>query len=99
MIPLPDPQAILDRGEAAEALLANKVFNDAFNDAGDFHTAAMLASPEGPSGVEAREHHHRMILAHRDLVSQLRLYVAAAEELVERNDALDDPDEPTQEID
>lgn len=99
MIPLPDPQLVLDRGEAAEALLANTVFNDAFNDAGDFHTAAMLASPEGPAGVEAREHHHRMILAHRDLVAQLRLYVSAADELLERNDALDAQDEPLQEID
>lgn len=98
MIPLPDPQVILDRGEAAQALLANSVFTEAFNDAGHFHTEAMLASPEGPGGVQAREHHHRMILAHRDLVAQLRIYVSAAEELAERNDALDQ-DEPYKDMD
>lgn len=79
-VPVTDVQAVIDRGTAAGALVASPLFADAMNDIANFHTVAMLSAPEGPDGVAVREHHHRMILAARELVDQLNGYVLAGSE-------------------
>jgi hypothetical protein len=74
----PDDQTVLDRGFDSEQLLQSAVFVSAMNDSANFHLTALVAAPEGPEGLSARDHHHRMLHAHREVEAQLRLYVQAA---------------------
>lgn len=80
MLPHIDVEALLERGEQASFVLAHPMFEGAMNDLANYHTVAMIEAPEGPLGADAREHHHRMLLACREIVDQLRGYEAAADE-------------------
>lgn len=95
MLPLPDVQAILDRGKAAGFVLDHPLFADAMNDIANFHMSAILATPEGPDGTAVRDHHHRMIRASQELVDTFQGYRLAGDEAQAASDALDlDKKEP-----
>lgn len=89
---LPDIETVIERGLAAAALLKSELFAQAMNDIANFHTVAMIAALEGPTGTDAREHHHRMLAASREIVDQLRLYEAAGAEAQERLETLEETD-------
>lgn len=60
-----------------------------------YHVAAMVAAPEGPAGAEARDHHHRMLCALRELAGEFTARASAAAEIeqaIAQRDA-DDEDE------
>lgn len=44
----------------------------------------MVATPEGPSGTEVREHHHRMLYALRELAGDFAARALAADEIERR---------------
>lgn len=46
-----------------------------------FHVTAMVAAPEGPGGSEARDHHHRMLCALREIAGELAARALAADEI------------------
>jgi hypothetical protein len=49
-----------------------------------YHVAAMVAAPEGPSGQDARDHHHRMLHALRELAGGFTARALAAAEIETR---------------
>lgn len=57
-----------------------------------YHVAAMVAAPEGPKGSDAREHHHRLLVALRELHGELQGRAAAADEIEKSTDDEDDED-------
>lgn len=60
-----------------------------------YHTAAMLATPEGPAGTETREHHHRLLYALRELAGELAGRALAADEISKSLDLVEDEEEDT----
>lgn len=46
-----------------------------------YHTQAMVQAPEGPDGAAARDHHHRMLYALRELASDIASRILAADEI------------------
>lgn len=44
----------------------------------------MVAAPEGPDGADARDHHHRMLHALRELAGEFAARILAADELEAR---------------
>lgn len=49
-----------------------------------YHVAAMVQAPEGPSGCDVRDHHHRMLHALRELATEFNARALAATEMEER---------------
>jgi hypothetical protein len=59
-----------------------------------YHVAAMVAAPEGPSGADTRDHHHRMLHALRELAGDLAARSLAAAEIEKSlDDQADEEDE------
>lgn len=71
-------------GRAARDLIQTPAYLDAMRAQEAFHVTAMLATPEGPTGTETREHHHRMLAALRDLHGELSGRALAAAEIEQR---------------
>jgi hypothetical protein len=57
------------------------------------HVAAMVAAPEGPTGGDVREHHHRMLCALRELATEFTARAQAAADIEARLEAADEADE------
>ncbi len=87
-----DAQRVLDRGDAGAELLANPSFIRVIDDASHYHLAGLVAAPVGESGREAREYHHTMHTALRDIVSDIQGHVAAAEDIRNRLAIIDEDD-------
>ena len=77
---LDEAQFIVERGNKAKALLENDAFIWIVDDQTQYHLAALIASPPGPSGAEAVSYHHTQQYALTELVASLQGYVAAGEE-------------------
>ncbi|WP_458098611.1 hypothetical protein [Roseomonas sp. WA12] len=71
-------------GRAARELIGTEAYTTAMQSLEAYHIQAMLAAPEGPSGVENREHHHRMLCASRELAETLTARALAAAEIEQR---------------
>lgn len=82
---------IIAQGEAAERLLRNQDYVEVLNTLSDFHLAALVACPPGPTHSETREHHHLMIHALQEINSEVQRRAAALLDL--RMDDMDEPDE------
>lgn len=80
MLP-PDPQLILDRGQAAALLMADETFLSVVDDLSQYHLAAIVAAPPGDRGREARDHHHLLHFALSEIAGELQGRVQTAEEL------------------
>lgn len=79
---LPDldqAQAIIERGERCARLINDEDFSWIVDDLTNYHLAALVAAPPGPSGAEAVSHHHLMQHSLTDLVATLKGYVEAGE--------------------
>lgn len=85
----PDIQAVLDRGSVAADLLAHPAYTTAMQELENYHLTAMVSAPPGDTAREARDHHHLMLHALRELAEQLAMHVAAA---AEAREALKDTD-------
>lgn len=73
-------QAVVERGEKARALLENEAFLWIVDQQTNFHLAALVAAPPGPSGADAVAYHHNQQYALTELVATLGGYVQAGEE-------------------
>ena len=78
-----DPASIIERGNASSHLLDAPIFTDAVNDLSNRHLSAIVASPPGPAGQAARDHHHLMHYALAEIVGELQGYVAAGDEMAQ----------------
>lgn len=72
---------VIERGRKASDLLANDAFTWIVDDQTQYHLAALVAAPPGPSGVDAIAYHHSIQHALSDLVGTLRGYADAGEEM------------------
>lgn len=79
--------AVLEAGNAARRLMANEDFLTIIDYLSTYHLQALVSAPVGPEGLAAREHHHTMHSALREIASELQGRAAAAEELAARVDA------------
>ena len=77
----PDPQVILDRGQAAALLMADETFLSVIDDLSQYHLAAICAARPGEAGREARDHHHLLHYALSEIAGELAGRVQTAEEL------------------
>ena len=75
-----DAQFIVERGVMAKSLLDNEAFTWIVNDQSQYHLAALIAAPPGPSGADAVSYHHLQQYALTELVATLQGYAAAGEE-------------------
>lgn len=81
-------------GHAARALLQAPSYVAAVQHLEVYHTSAMLSAPEGSRGVDAREHHHRMLCALREIHGELAARALAADEIERRlAEQADDPED------
>ncbi len=71
---------IVARGHNARLLLENPTFAAVVDDLTQYHLAALVAAPPGPSGKEAVDYHHLMQYAMTELVSTLQGHQQAGEE-------------------
>jgi hypothetical protein len=74
-------EEVLEAGRAARGLAESPAYKDAMRDLEAYHIGAMVAAPEGPSGVDARDHHHRMLHALRELAGEIAARALAADEI------------------
>jgi hypothetical protein len=74
-------ETILTRGENAKLLMENESFLSTVDDLSTFHLSALVAAPPGPAALDAREHHHIMHSALREIVTEIQSRIAAAEDL------------------
>jgi len=66
----------------------------AFSGLEAFHVGAMVAAPEGPTGADVRDHHHRMLHALRELATEFTARAQAAADIEARLDvAAEDADD------
>lgn len=72
---------VIERGQRAADLLSHESFTWIVDDQTQFHLAALVASPPGASGLEAREHHHLQQHALTELVATLQGYAQAGQEM------------------
>jgi len=72
---------VLTRGEDAALLMQNAAFLNVIDDISNFHLSALVAAPPGASSLEAREYHHTMHTAIREVAQEIQSRVAYAEEL------------------
>lgn len=80
----PDLNEVLERGDAAEGLLQSDTFTSVMNDLSNFHVSAMTACHPTERDREARDYHHLMLHALREIVDELRSRIAAAQEIEDR---------------
>lgn len=89
----PDPQVILDRGQAAAILMSDPTFLSVVDDLSHYHLAAIVAAPPGERGREARDHHHLLHYALSEIAGDLAGRVQTAEELKKLLQASDEDDD------
>lgn len=83
----------LGAGRAARELAESEAYRSAMQALEAYHVAAMVAAPEGPDGQAAREHHHRMLHALRELAGELAARSLAADEIEKSLREQDEEDE------
>lgn len=76
-----EAQRVLNRGVAAEELLANPAFVRVIDDLSMMHLSALVSAPPGAAALEAREYHHTMHSALKEIVSDIQGHVSAANEI------------------
>ena len=72
--------AILARGARAKSLLESEAFGEAMRDLEAYHVASMVSCLPGDAERGARDHHHLMLHALRELATTLAGHVEAAVE-------------------
>ena len=77
----PDPAHALAVGRGARELLSMPVYETVMMELQEYHVQAMAAAPEGPAGVEALGHHHRMLKALRELHEEFSARAASVQAL------------------
>jgi len=88
----PDPEVVLKRGMACTELLNNATFLSVIDEVSNFHLTAMIRSPAGPSGADAREYHHTLHTAVAEIGQQVQMWAQAADQLQAFLDADADKD-------
>lgn len=66
-----DLEEVIRRGKAAATLLKDESFVATMNDLSDYHLAALAATRPIPAEAEARDYHHLLLYALREIVSDL----------------------------
>ena len=79
---VPEVEALISRGNAAKALLDNPDFHAVVNDLTNFHLSAMVASPPGEKGKDARDYHHLLQHALTEIVNTLKGYADTGENML-----------------
>ncbi|UYH50565.1 hypothetical protein N5W20_05405 [Candidatus Kirkpatrickella diaphorinae] len=85
-------EEMIERGLNAKALLENETFLAVVNALTNYNLTAMMASPPGQSGIEAREYHHLLQHGLTLICSELTAWKAAGEAeeaLIEQNKEMD----------
>lgn len=80
----PHEEEALAVGRACRDLIESPAYATVMQSLEAFHVTAMVAAPEGPIGVDAREHHHRLLCALRELAGDFAMRTLAADELEAR---------------
>lgn len=81
---LPHEEEALEVGRACRDLIESPAYATVMQSLEAFHVAAMIAAPEGPSGADARDHHHRLLYALREIAGDFAMRTLAAGELEAR---------------
>lgn len=91
------PEALeeaLEVGRAARELIRLPAYVTALSGLEAFHVSAMVGAPEGPAGADARDHHHRMLHALRELATEFTARAQAATDIEAQLDvAAEDADD------
>jgi hypothetical protein len=90
---LEEIQAVLECGDAARELMLQPAFHSTIDYLSNYHLSALVAAPIGESGREARDHHHTMHTAIREIATEITGRIAAADELRARLGAEQEDDE------
>lgn len=85
----------MERGRKAAALLSDPTFQWVVDDQTNYHLAALVAAPPGPSGADAITYHHLLQHALSELVATLQGHAqaGAAMERALGDDASDDEED------
>ena len=89
---LEEMQAILEFGDAAQELMLHPAFHTVLDYLSNYHLSALVAAPIGESGREARDHHHTMHTALREIATEITSRISAADEIRARFDAVSEQD-------
>lgn len=85
-------QQVLDFGTAAEELMQSPSFHSVIDALSHYHLSALVAAPIGDVGKEARDHHHTMHTAIREIATEITARVDAAQALSKQIDDQDEED-------
>ena len=93
MLSLQTPEAVIQRGHDARALIAHPTFLNVVDELSHYHLAGIVAAPPNESGREARDYHHLMHYALNEIAAELSQRVQTADELLlktKQSEELDD---------